>query len=69
MDEDLTFVKTELRKLSRAELREVASQVDGVSYSWLEKVRLGSYASEPLYSRVKRVADHLRTRTPAEAAQ
>lgn len=46
----------------------IAKEVPGVSYSWISQVGRGSYASEPTYSRLRAVAEYLRTLAPAEKA-
>lgn len=66
--DDLTFIRSELQRRSLDDLRRIAEAVPSVSYSWLEKIRSDRYESEPLYSRVRRVAEYLRA-AAAEVAQ
>jgi transcriptional regulator with XRE-family HTH domain len=64
----LQEVRTKLAALPPAELKRIAEEVPGVSFSWLSQVARDKYQSEPTYSRLRRVADWLAT-NPAHLAK
>jgi hypothetical protein len=55
----LTEVQTGLRA-RKGQWKQIADEVEGVSYSWIAQVGRGKYESEPAYSRLQAVAAWLR---------
>lgn len=52
----------------KGDWKQIARDVPGVSYSWISQVGRGAYKSEPSYTRLKAVADYLRTGKVRKAA-
>lgn len=44
----------------KGQWKQIADEVDGVSYSWIAQVGRGKYESDPTYSRLQAVAIWLR---------
>jgi hypothetical protein len=44
----------------KGQWKQIATEVDGVSYSWIAQVGRGKYTSAPAYSRLQAVAAWLR---------
>jgi len=55
----LLLVRNRLASLSPSDLRQIAQDVPGVSFSWLSQIARGKYQSEPAYSRLRSVAEWL----------
>jgi predicted transcriptional regulator len=51
----------------KGQWKQIAADVDGVSYSWIAQVGRGKYTSDPAYSRLQAVAAWLRGHPTPEA--
>ena len=63
-------MQAKLAALTPGDLRQIADEVPDVSFSWLSQVARGKYQSEPTYSRLRSVADHLKKKpSPSKKAR
>lgn len=60
MEPDLLTEVREGLDARRGEWKRIASEIDGVSYSWLWQVGNGKYKSSPAYDRLRKVRDWFR---------
>lgn len=51
----------------KPEWRQMADEIDGVSYSWLSRIALGTYKSSPTYKRLQAVRRYLMENPPRRA--
>ncbi len=51
----------------KGQWKQIAEEVEGVSYSWIAQVGRGKYNSDPTYSRLQAVAKWLREHAAPEA--
>lgn len=54
-------------KKHKGKWRQIASEIEGVSYSWIAQVGRGKYESAPTYTRLQAVAQWLRSHEGQEA--
>ena len=68
MENDLLQEVQQSLNTRKGEWAQIAQSVPGVSYSWISQVGRGKYGSEPTYSRLRAVAEYLRSTSPTEKA-
>lgn len=61
MEADLLTEVQAALNARRGDWKRIATEIDGVSYSWVWQVGSGNYKSSPSYERLRKVREWLRS--------